>query len=199
MRLLLFSDLHRDQAAASRLVDLSGDVDVVIGAGDFATCRRGLSDTISLLSAITKPAVLVPGNAESFEELQEACTDWKSAHVLHGSGTDIDGLSFWGLGGAVPVTPFGSWSYDFPEATANELLHDCPTDGVLVTHSPPRGCLDVSSTGQSLGSTAVRDAVKRCQPKLVVCGHIHDSSGQQQHAGKTLVVNAGPQGVLVSL
>jgi predicted phosphodiesterase len=36
MKLLLFSDLHADAGAARRLVE---GVDVVVGAGDFATIR----------------------------------------------------------------------------------------------------------------------------------------------------------------
>lgn len=195
MNLLLFSDLHRDRAAARRIVELSRDVDVVIGAGDFATVRRGIRDTIDVLAAITTPAVLVPGNSESFEELQAACAKWPSALVLHGAGTVIDGVPFWGLGGAVPVTPFGDWSYDFSEAAATDLLRDCPSAGVLVTHSPPKGCLDVSSSGNSLGSTAVWEALQRCRPQLVVCGHIHDSSGRQMQVGGTTIINAGPLGM----
>ena len=195
MRLLLFSDLHRDRTAAQRLVKLSRDADVVVGAGDFATMRQGLAETLAILADITKPAVLVPGNAESFEELQDGCAHWPTARVLHGTLTDILGTSFHGLGGAVPPTPFGPWSDDFTEAAAAQWLQGCPQGGVLVTHSPPKGCLDVSSRGVSLGSTAIRDAVLRCRPKLLVCGHIHDSSGQQACLGETVVINAGPAGM----
>ena len=40
VKFLCFSDLHRDAAAAKKIVDLSSDADIVIGAGDFATRRR---------------------------------------------------------------------------------------------------------------------------------------------------------------
>ncbi len=199
MKLLLFSDLHRDQSAAIRLVELSREADVVIGAGDFATGRHGIHDTVDILAGIAKPAVLVPGNSESCEELRAACARWPLANVLHGTGMHIDGVPFWGLGGAVPVTPFGAWSYDFSEAAATELLRDCPPAGVLVTHSPPKGCLDVSSSGKCLGSTAVLAAIARCQPRLVVCGHIHDSNGQEARVGATTVINAGPGGMMFEL
>lgn len=69
MKLLLFSDLHIDAAAATRIVKLAGEVDVVIGAGDFANLRHGLSTCIEILRQINKPSVLVPGNNESFGEL----------------------------------------------------------------------------------------------------------------------------------
>lgn len=107
----------------------------------------------------------------------------------------IAGVPFFGLGGGVPVTPFGSWSYDFTEEEAAKLLANCPAGCVLVSHSPPKGTVDVSSQGKSLGSVAVRDAILRCKPVLVVCGHIHACGGKQGMIGQTPVVNAGPAGV----
>src|SRR5210317_302815 len=108
MKLLVFSDLHNDFRTASKLVELSNSVDVVVGAGDFCVARRGLKKIIKRLSAIIKPTVLVPGNSESNEELLQACRSWKSARVLHGSRITIDEITFFGIGGGIPVTPFGS-------------------------------------------------------------------------------------------
>src|ERR1043166_9182992 len=99
MKLLLFSDLHRDKAAALRLVDLARDADLVIGAGDFANARTGVSTCTDVLKAIEKPVVLVPGNNESYDELVAACASWRNAQVLHGTGVQIDGISLFGIGG----------------------------------------------------------------------------------------------------
>src|SRR5437867_3967508 len=141
MKLLLFSDLHNDVAAARRLVTLAARADVLIGAGDFCNVRRGLRTCLDVLRVIDKPAVLVAGNNESTEELAGACRDWPQAQVLHGSGTTIAGIDFFGIGGGVPITPFGSWSYDFTEEEAAALLKNCPLGGVLVSHSPPKGAV----------------------------------------------------------
>jgi Icc-related predicted phosphoesterase len=105
------------------------------------------------------------------------------------------GVPFYGLGGGVPVTPFGAWSHDFTEEEAAELLRECPSGCVLVSHSPPQGALDQSSDGRSLGSVAVLDAVVQKRPRLVVCGHIHACAGRRTTIGETAVVNAGPGGV----
>jgi uncharacterized protein len=195
MKLLLFSDLHCDTAAARRLVERARGCDVLVGAGDFGNVRRDVRVCLDVLAAAGRPAVLVPGNNESLEELTEACRSWPEAHVLHGSGVEIDGVKFYGLGGGVPVTPFGAWSYDFTEDEAARLLEQCPAGCVLVSHSPPQGVVDVSSSGRSLGSVAVRDAVVRTRPVLVVCGHVHASAGQSGRLGPSEVVNAGPGGV----
>ena len=105
LRLLVFSDIHRDADAARRVVECSADADVLVCAGDVAVMREGLQKPVDILAAATPPAVLVAGNGESDEELAAACAGWANAHVLHGSECEIDGVSFWGLGGGVPVTP----------------------------------------------------------------------------------------------
>src|SRR5207253_2443393 len=109
--------------------------------------RRDLHVCLDVLQAIDRPTVLVPGNNESTDELDRACRDWPTAHVLHGAAVTLAGVTFFGLGGGIPVTPFGSWSYDFTEDQATELLASCPAGCVLVSHSPPRGAVDLSSRG----------------------------------------------------
>lgn len=195
MKLLLFSDLHCDTEAAHRLVEKSADVDVLIGAGDFGQCRQRIGEVVDVLRTIDRPAVVVPGNAESVEELTEACLPWTAAHVLHGNGVNISGIPFFGIGGGIPVTPFGSWSYDFTEDQAAELLRDCPANAVLVSHSPPHGAVDIDSSGTRFGSRAIRDTTLEKSPRLVVCGHIHACWGQQETVGETPIINAGPGGI----
>ena len=199
MKLLLFSDIHSDKRAASNLVDLSQDVDAVVGAGDYCIARSGLDEIIEALRKIKKPTLLVPGNSESEEELKTACISWDYANVLHSGLKVIDGVPFYGIGGGIPVTPFGSWSYDFTEDQALELLRDCPSGGVLISHSPPKGVLDLSSDGRRLGSQAVKETIKNKKPILVVCGHIHGSAGQVEYLDEIAIINAGPEGMLWNL
>lgn len=199
MKLLLFSDVHCSAEHCQRLVQLSESVDIVVGAGDIGNMRTGLEETVELLAAISKPTILVPGNSESMQELESACSIWPSATVLHGSAAEIDNLQFYGLGGGIPVTPFGSWSYDFDEEKAERLLADCPKDCVLVTHSPPKGAGDLSSSGENFGSLAIRAAIIAKTPKVAICGHIHESAGTQEKIGVTTVINAGPEGVVWEL
>ena len=199
MKLLLFSDIHASERACKLLVEQSRQCDVVICAGDIGVVRSRIKKTIDYLVPIEKPAFLVPGNAETYEELQEACSDWPQATVLHGNGTRHDGIDFYGIGGGIPITPFGAWSYDFTEQQAEQLLEKCPLNAVLITHSPPKGIVDLSSRGEHLGSTAVRDCINRKSPRLVVCGHIHESAGEMESIGSTVVINAGPSGVIYDL
>lgn len=198
MRLLLSSDIHCDLDAAGSLVQHAADADVLVCAGDLAVQREGLQETVDVLAQTDTPTILVAGNGESAEELAAACAGWAAAHVLHGSGCELDGMSFWGLGGAVPITPFGAWSYDLEEEEAAALLEGCPQGAVLVTHSPPLGHVDEAG-GHHFGSRAVLDAIRTVGPRLAVCGHIHGCWGQESRVGSTRIVNAGPKGVWVEL
>lgn len=199
MKLLLFSDLHTDRDAADAIVRRAQAVDILIGAGDFASVRRNLHTCIDILRAVDRPTILVAGNNETTDELRAACGQWSSAHILHGSQVTVGQFTFYGIGGGIPVTPFGTWSYDFTEEEARELLADCPQGCILVTHSPPKGAVDVAEGGKSLGSIAIRETVERVQPLLVVCGHIHASAGRRTTIGPTPVVNAGPHGIVWQL
>jgi len=209
MKILCFSDLHCDRAAARSLVEKATDADLVIGAGDFANRHQGLRDTLDILAQIDQPAILVPGNGETFEELRDAATTWKSATVLHGSGcslhTDAGEVALWGVGGGIPVTPFGDWSYDFDERQASDMLADCDeflTNAhrrILVVHSPPLDTVDHDSSGRIRGSRSIRECVERCQPGLVVCGHIHSDWEKKIRLNDSLILNAGPRGVVIEL
>lgn len=190
MRLLAFSDLHHARARAEALVAASSEADLVISAGDFCNHRQALPEAMNLLSGLGAPMIAVPGNAESDVELRDAAH--AGTTILHGEGTTFDELTIFGLGYAVPLTPFGSWSCDLTEEMAAACLDRCSFCDILITHSPPKGVADQTSGGQSIGSTAVRAAIERLQPRLAVCGHIHDSWGQEGRIGDTHVRNLGP-------
>jgi uncharacterized protein len=70
-------------------------------------------------------------------------------------------------------------------AARNDIRH------VVLSHVPPRGCsLDRTFLGKHVGSTALRSYIESRQPKLVVCGHIHEARGIEL-LGRTTVVNCG--------
>ena len=188
-RILAFSDMHLSRRCAREVVAAAADADLVVGAGDFCTQRKGLDEAMEMLADILPDAVLVPGNAESADELRAAAGP---ATVLHGEGNERAGLTIFGLGYAVPVTPFGPWSCEMDEDDAAAMLAGMERADLLVLHSPPRGIADMTSGGASVGSTAIRAAIERAQPRLAVCGHIHDSWGRSGLIGATRVHNLGP-------
>ena len=198
MRILAFSDLHRDLEQGARLVEMSAEADVVIGAGDFASVHKGLEETIDALSGIETPTVLVPGNNETEEALREAATAWEAAAVLHGESESIDGVEFFGLGAGIPVTPW-DWSFDLDDEAATQMLTACPEEAVLVLHSPPKDHCDSAGTGGNFGSPVLLRAIEAKRPRLAVCGHIHESWGCESQIGPTPVRNLGPKGTWLAV
>jgi Icc-related predicted phosphoesterase len=197
MRYLLFSDIHGELEKCEALVKKAETVDVVLGAGDYGSFRKGLKNPLEILSRIEKPTLLVHGNHESLKELQAACKNWTSARVLHGTSFTIHGVTFFGIGGATPVTPFIPWSVDVSEEDAAKLLANCPKNAVLISHSPPYKCLDaIAPPKKHIGSKAIKACIEEKSPRFVVCGHIHEAWSQQDAVGSVPVINAGPFGLI---
>lgn len=209
MRLLVFSDAHTDLTACRDLVGRSARVDLVVGAGDFATRHEGLVATLRALGASSTAAAVVPGNNERPEALRAACAEvWRSAVVLHGEVAEVGGVRVAGLGAGVPPTG-KDWSYDLTEEEAGamgealvEAARSAWGDGgvdVLVTHAPPKGLCDEAAPGVSMGSEALAGLVRCLSPRVMVCGHVHASWRRHGWVGRTLVYNAGPLGAVVDV
>ena len=61
---------------------------------------------------------------------------------------------------------------------------------------PPKGYLDGD---RSLGSEALLRAIERVQPRVAVCGHIHECAGQEALIGPTRLWNLGPRGTWIDV
>ncbi|KAG5980069.1 hypothetical protein E4U55_004431 [Claviceps digitariae] len=87
-----------------------------------------------------------------------------------------------------PYSPrYGQWAFYYDDAVkANPgdasplttIWDDIPfnTD-IVVTHTPPRNHGDATTEQRPKGCEALRRALWRVQPRLAVCGHIHDGRG----------------------
>ncbi len=86
------------------------------------------------------------------------------------------------------------------EKKLDELLVNNPRV-VLVCHNPPYGyldeldspCMPKELNGKHVGSKILLRAIRKHQPRLVLCGHIHEAKGRTK-IGKTDVINLGYRG-----
>jgi Icc-related predicted phosphoesterase len=198
VKLLAFSDLHRDLGQAAKLVEMSADADLVLGTGDFASIHEGLEETIGALAPITTPTILVPGNNETLEALRGAAAGWPAATVLHGEATTVDGVEFFGLGAGIPTTPW-DWSFDLSDDEATAMIAPAPDGCVFVLHSPPYGHCDGGDPDTHFGSPALLAAIEAKRPRLVVFGHIHEAWGCESAVGETPLRNLGPSGTWIEI
>jgi Icc-related predicted phosphoesterase len=192
MRILAFSDLHRNQEIARQIVRESRAADVLVGAGDFAMRGIGLRDTLDILASADAPLLVVSGNHDSFDELQAVCDAVPNFTLLDGTGTNVKGYEFYGISREIPFQKDAPWSESCSEDQAIRLLVNCPKGAVLISHSPPYGVVDFQADGRHEGSEALLKTVQDKEPLLHLCGHIHHCIGMQEYVGKTKVMNLGP-------
>ncbi len=179
--------------------------DVIIVAGDI-THFGSIKDGLSLLSVFRKQplqVLFVPGNCDPEDLVAEKA---KNVRSIHRECYRIEDFSFVGVGGSAP-TPFNT-PFELTEIEIAEILNqssNCPIETrlVLVSHSPPENTLvDMTASGEHVGSSSIRDFITTKKPALVVCGHIHEARGIDK-IGETVVVNPGSAGhghvALVSL
>ena len=190
MKIVAASDLHLNTDCRTALLHAAADADVVIAAGDFAQRREGLADYVAPLEALGDKGLFVPGNNETDTELRTAT----SVAVLHGDYITRSGITFFGIGCAIPPLPPLPWgSFDLTEDQAGGMLADVMQVDVVVSHSPPLGHCDYhQGLRRNLGSKALLRFVERVQPQLFLCGHVHDSWGARSLVGRTIVANLGP-------
>lgn len=75
------------------------------------------------------------------------------------------------------------------------------TTEVVVSHCPPFGLLDEfrqPGSGHHLGSPGLRRYIEKNQPRLVVCGHIHEGSGEIM-LGDTRIINVARRHQLIEI
>ena len=137
--------------------------------------------------------ILIAGNHDWLFEKEpylakEILTDYPGITYLNDSGTEIDGIRFWGS----PITPnFNNWAFNRYHTEIGKHWDLIP-DGtdVLITHGPPYLVLDqVGGVLQNVGCPKLLKRVQEVRPKLHVFGHIHEGRGLKQ-IGETIYVNA---------
>lgn len=161
MRILACADLHGQPERIARVRALVAEhtPEAVVLPGDLTHAGSG-EDALTLLHGLGVPVLAIPGNMDGPHAVAEITS--------YGSLLSVD-----------PVI-IGGVSFGGPHVSVK-----CD---VMVTHEPPAGTLDVASSGQHIGSRAVLDLVTRLRPRVLACGHVHESPGLAR-LGDTVVVN----------
>jgi Icc-related predicted phosphoesterase len=194
LRIVGLVDLHWSGRSPLRLPDLDG-VDLVLLGGDL-TNFRGVEAARAIVDEIRGrgPMVLAVCGNTDLPEIEG---------YLRAEAIDLDrrarvvrGVAFAGVSGGLPFgrTPYERTETDFAVAAEEALsaaARDAARPVVLVSHQPPRDTRCDHARAGHVGSTAIRDAILRHQPGLVLCGHIHESAGSDV-LGASRIVNPGP-------
>jgi len=176
--------IERELRAAD-WVFLGGDITHFGGASAAA-------DVINYIRKMNSAVFAVAGNCDEPE-----VDAYLGAENLGGHGriSQKRGLTVLGVGGSLPVPVFTPNTFSEDEYkvffSRMEGAMDSPPD-ILVSHQPPwRTNLDKVWGMKHVGSRSLRNYIERAAPRLVFCGHIHESSGCDT-IGDTRLVNPGP-------
>jgi hypothetical protein len=195
MKLLCLSDIHGEGAGLADVLREAANADLIVLAGDL-THLGGFAEAEAVLGPVLEAGVRVIAVAGNMDrEGARRCLQEKGVDI-HARGVSVGEVGFMGLGGGTP-SPFGTpWELTEEEAraflAAGRPAIEAARYKVLVSHAPPRGTkLDRSFGGRHVGSEAVRNFILAGSVDLCICGHVHESAGEET-LGRTLCVNLGP-------
>ena len=194
MKIVYVVDVHGDYTAVSKAMNTVGAADLLIIGGDITTA--GTADDVARAVEGWRPLATrllgVAGNMDS------PAIDARLASLgvtLDGRGVVIGDIGFFGVS-AGPKSPLHT-PYEITEEQIAARIEAGFADvkncrvRIFCPHAPPKDtACDRIHSGLHVGSTAVRAFIEREQPDLVLCGHIHESRGEDL-IGRTRVVNPG--------
>ncbi|MEO8050198.1 MAG: metallophosphoesterase [Acidobacteriota bacterium] len=197
VKALIFSDIHNDARALTKLMAM--DADVYFAAGDLVSWARGLDKMGELMKSRAGRVYVLPGNHESASDIGAFCERFGFVD-FHGATAEIGGVRFAGLGYST-VTPFDTpGEYSEHEIAERLAKFEWWKPQVLICHSPPLGTpLDRIKEGLHAGSRAVREFIEKEQPEYFFCGHIHEAERVVLQMGATRAMNVGKRGYLLDI
>lgn len=188
------ADIHGNSAIIEDMGSILAKADVALLVGDITNFGRE-AETCRVLNPViqrTRKVFAVSGNCD-YQEV-DSHLDTQKVN-LHGRGEIHNGFGFVGLGGSL-ITPFQTPN----ELTEDEIEHYLDQGVsrilsgiplVLVSHQPPvKTKCDRISSGDHVGSIAVRRFIENHQPVVCFTGHIHESVGIDK-IGDTYILNPG--------
>jgi len=187
MRIYAVADIHgrSDKIELIRGNTLQLNPDVLVVAGDI-TNYTGSAGILAQLNDIPVPVLAVRGNTDPLR-VENLFEYFSNISPLHLKQVTIGRTPFVGASGCIPI-PFSSRICLNQAQVIKKLKALIKRNSVLVAHPPPWGTLDEVFGKFHAGCHSLEKAIKICRPMLMICGHIHESSGSV-FIGQTLVVN----------
>lgn len=187
MRILAFVDIHGNKTLAKRLVSLSKQADLLICAGDLTFFGKNLKEILEILEKANKPLLIIPGNHESEDQIKQISKKLSFVHFMHNKLYILNQYAFLGYGGGgfeIEDKSLESLIPKIKEKIKNKVF-------ILITHQPPYNTkLDLINR-QHVGSKSLLRLIKELNPRLHICGHLHENISKKDRVNKTFIVNPG--------
>jgi len=187
-KILAIGDIHGDSGLVKKLAEKAKreKVDLVILAGDLTFAEQSTKNIIGPFLKACKQVLIIPGNHESVATIDFLAQAYPNTKNIHGYGFRREDLGIFGAGGGdvINITP------DREILKLLEKSHEEVKDAkkkIMVTHMHP-----YKSKAEIFGfrgSKAVRKAIEKFKPDILINAHIHEAGGMEEKIGKTHVIN----------
>jgi uncharacterized protein len=215
MRILILSDMHGQYDNVK--VETMPECDVVLVAGDLTNYgfRAPAHWQVQSITELASARAWFKGISQHCAQvfwvqgnhdlgMPDDFLDPFATNIRDRSATfDCDGIRY-SLRGASLTCAFDQpklakrWAFTTADPNEDLKTFDFEHHNIVLSHSPPRDCLDLTKAGVRIGSPALRDHILEHRPLLVVCGHVHEAAGIE-NLGKTMVVNTACRGQVLTL
>jgi hypothetical protein len=202
MKILAFTDVHAYLPSINKILIKAKKEkpDLMICAGDLTWFGNGLEIVKKLNIGV--PLLMIPGNHEIPEEISFLAKRFPFVKNIHLQSFFLRNYLFLGCGGGGFTqhhAEFEQSEEKFAKTIKQLKIQDHPNKVILVTHQPPYKTKTDFIFGEYAGSKSIRKFIEKYQPALCITGHLHENFGKKDKIGQTLIVNPGPDGMIIEV
>nr|QBM01392.1 hypothetical protein [uncultured archaeon] len=201
MKILAAGDIHGDSRLAKKLAERAKKekVDLVILTGDLTYAEQSTENLLGPFAKAKKKVLILPGNHETIATTNFLAQMYPNVKSIHGYSVKQGDIGIFGCGGAnIGLFRIGEKEmYDLLEKGFDDVKKS--RTKIMVTHVHPAGTLMEKFTSFFPGSDAVKRAIKKFQPDIALCSHVHEAAGIEEKIGKTKVINVGREGKIIEV
>jgi uncharacterized protein len=195
MKILAFVDVHEDYEYAEVLMRKSIEADLILCAGDMTVFGDNMEEAVNFLDGFGKKVICIHGNHDSDHQMKKLCEKTEHVIFIHKKYYVDKDILVVGYGGG-GFTREDEGFKDVESEFSNLIKEN--KRSIFLTHAPPYNTkLDDMGDIGHVGSKTFRRFIEKNQPSVAISGHIHDTVKSVDKIGKTVLVNPGPDGVII--
>ncbi len=198
MKILVFTDTHGSEKALKSVIKKAKKEkpDILICLGDFTIFGQYQKSILKQIDKMKIKTLLIHGNHEVVSEIKSDIKNMKNIQFLHKKAYRQDDVLFLGFGGG---------GFSLVEPKFKELIdvykkiRKKGEKTILLTHGPPFGTELDMIWDQPCGCKTYTNFIRKYKPLYALSGHLHESNEKKQIYHKTILINPGPKGKMISV
>lgn len=207
MNILAISDSHGKEHDGLYNYLKKNNIDLILISGDITNFGPldFVGKFLNKLASFGAVVMAIPGNCDPTEVVGEI--DKSNGICCHNQVINHGNIVIYGFGGSNP-TPFNTPTEFDEETLYNSIKSVMDSDDIkvvkeatdsfpygkipiLITHAPPKDTdADKIKDGVHVGSESIRKIIEEYQPRLNLCGHIHEAKAFDM-IENTVIANPG--------